>query len=94
MKKIAITYSKQAQKFLAKNGEALTESQADFIIQKAMRKLLKIEENNSDIVALHGELQGLYRIRKGDFRVVFGYENGEIILVSIKRIDRRGQVYD
>lgn len=58
-----------------------------------MLKLLKIEENNSDIVALHGELQGLYRVRKGEIRIVFGYRNEEIILVNIERIDWRGHVY-
>lgn len=93
MKKIAITYSKQAQKFLAQKSAALTESQTSSLIQKAMQKLLKIEENNSDVVALHGELQGLYRVRKGDVRIIFGYRNDEIILVRIERIDWRGQVY-
>jgi mRNA interferase RelE/StbE len=94
MKKVAITYSKQAQKFLAQKSVALTELETNVLVQKAMRKLLKIEENNSDVVALHGELQGLYRVRKGDIRVVFGYHNSEIILVNIERIDWRGQVYN
>jgi mRNA-degrading endonuclease RelE of RelBE toxin-antitoxin system len=93
MKQIAITYSKQAQKFLTQKSAVLTEPQARSLVQKAMQKLLKVEENNSDVVALHGELQGLYRVRKGDIRIIFGYRNDELILVNIERIDWRGQVY-
>jgi len=38
-------------------------------------------------------LQGLYRIRKGDLRIIFRYYKGEIHIVNIEKIDFRGDVY-
>ena len=73
-----IRYSKQAIKFLAKQEEAVRRR-----IKNAIMKLPA-----GDVKKLAG--QPYYRLRVGDFRVLFT-RDGHIIEVS--KIDNRGQVY-
>ena len=73
-----IRYSKQAIKFLAKQEEATRKR-----IKNAIMKLPA-----GDVKKLTG--QPYYRLRVGDFRVLFT-RDGHIIDVS--KIDNRGQVY-
>lgn len=73
-----IRYSKQAIKFLAKQENAVRTR-----IKNAIMKLPV-----GDVKKLKG--QPYYRLRVGDFRILFT-RDGHIIEVS--RIDNRGQVY-
>ena len=73
-----IRYSKQAIKFLEKQEESVRKR-----IKYAIMKLPA-----GDVKKLTG--QPYYRLRVGDFRVLFTRE-GHIIEVS--KIDNRGQVY-
>lgn len=73
-----IKYSKQAQKFLAKQEQG-----ARMRIEAAIQALPA-----GDVKKLKG--QPYYRLRVGDFRVLFD-RDGSIVLVV--KIDNRGQVY-
>ena len=73
-----IRYSKQAIKFLAKQEASVRKR-----IKNAIMKLPA-----GDVKKLTGQIY--YRLRVGDFRVLFT-RDGHIIEVS--KIDNRGQVY-
>lgn len=73
-----IKYSKQAQKFLAKQEQG-----ARMRIEAAIQALPA-----GDVKKLKG--QPYYRLRVGDFRILFD-RDGSIVLVV--KIDNRGQVY-
>lgn len=73
-----IRYSKQAVKFLAKQ-----EASVRHRINDAIQRLPA-----GDVKKLKG--QPYYRLRVGDFRVLFDH-NG--IVIEIIKIDNRGQVY-
>lgn len=79
MNGLKICYSKQALKFLQKQDK-----------KTQIRIITAIELIPSgDIKKLQGNEQ-YYRLRIGDFRVIFSKE-GKII--SIVKIDNRGQIY-
>ncbi len=73
-----IQYSKQAKKFLAQQTANTRQR-----IENAIQKL-----PSGDVKKLHD--QPYYRLRVGDFRVLFD-RDGKVILVV--KIDNRGQVY-
>lgn len=92
MKTLRIVYEKKADKFLAKNN-ILTENISD-LIKKAVRKINGKDEN-IDLKMLRGKLLGLFRIRRGDLRIVFAYsDSGKVILVTVVNVDFRGSVYE
>lgn len=93
MKNIVVEYSKNARKFLASNEQLLSVADANTLLAKAARKLLLYEENNTDVIALQGKLKGLYRVRKGDIRMIFSLHNGIAVVVAVETIDFRGIVY-
>lgn len=73
-----IKYSKQAQKFLMKQEQSIRRR-----IEIAIQALPA-----GDVKKLKG--QPYYRLRVGDFRILFD-RDGSVILVV--KIDNRGQVY-
>lgn len=73
-----VKYSKQARKFLEKQEQRIRQR-----IEAAIQALPA-----GDVKKLKGQLY--YRLRVGDFRVIFDRE-GSVILVV--KIDNRGQVY-
>lgn len=73
-----IKYSKQAQKFLAKQQQKVRQR-----LETAIQAL-----PSGDVKKLQG--QPYYRLRLGDFRVLF--ERGSSVIQVVK-IDSRGQVY-
>ena len=90
---IEIGYSKSALAFFDKNGSKLTREYSDELIIKAIKKIYKISIESIDLKALKGEI-GVYRIRKGDIRIVFRLDkNGNIVVASVNEIDFRGSVY-
>lgn len=54
---------------------------------------MKIEQINIDLKPLKGEFTGMYRLRKGNIRIIFSYEQGEIVIASVETVDFRGNVY-
>ena len=82
-----IFYDKQPEKFL----EKLDKHIAARIVDKIEATL----SNNPvphNAVAIEGE-HGVFRIRIGDFRVLYrvNYENNRIIII---KVDKRSRVYD
>lgn len=73
-----IKYSKQAKKFLEKQ-ERTVRSRIETAIQFLPA---------GDVKKLRG--QPYYRLRVGDFRVLFSRDNEVLLIV---KIDNRGQVY-
>ena len=82
-----ISYDKQPEKFLEKLDKHI-----------ASRVIDKIEETLSNnpvphnAVAIEGE-HGIFRIRVGDFRVLYriNYQENKFIVV---KVDKRSRVYD
>ena len=82
-----ISYDKQPEKFLEKLDKHI-----------ASRVIDKIEETLSNnpvphnAVAIEGE-HGIFRIRVGDFRVLYmiNYQENKVIVV---KVDKRSRVYD
>lgn len=73
-----IKYSKQARKFLAKQEEKVRKR-----LETAIQWLPA-----GDVKRLQG--QPYYRLRVGDYRVLFDREGSVILIV---KIDSRGQIY-
>jgi len=76
-----IKYSKKAEKFILSQGKTA-----------AMRLYSAIERLPlGDVKRLHGQMKmQLYRLRVGDYRIVFFLENE---LIMVLRVDNRGDVY-
>jgi len=72
-------YSKQARKFLDKQGQL-----AEMRIRKAVDKLPL-----GDVEKMSGH-PNIYRLRVGDLRILFAREGNTI---SVHKIDNRGQIY-
>jgi len=72
-------YSKQARKFLAKQGENV-----ETRIRAAADKLPL-----GDVTKMNGYTDR-YRLRVGDYRIIFTREDNGIY---VRRIENRGQVY-
>ena len=64
----------------------------DGSVKEPMRKLLKKRLDNPHVpgAALHGELEGYYKIklRKQGFRLVYGVEDGALV-VMVMAVDKR-----
>lgn len=73
-----INYSKQSVKFLSKQ---------DKITQKRIINAINALPNG-DVKKLHGKSG--YRLRIGDYRIIFDLEGNIIYIV---KIDSRGQIY-
>ena len=73
-----VEYSKQAVKFILKQDKPTKQR-----LQQAIENL-----PNGDVKKLQG--QPFYRLRVGDFRVLFN-ANGQLIFIS--KIGNRGEIY-
>ena len=90
---VRFVYSDQAEKFLRKNSNRLSFEQTEEAVRLALRKILRLENNNADIKRLKAEWKGHWRVRLGDIRVIFRYERGELIVSYITRSEFRGSAY-
>ncbi len=90
---LKISYSKEANKFLKKNLNAITEDEVDELIISAMKKIFKTEEISVDLKKLRGKHKGSFRIKKGDIRIIFTLRKEKILTAFIKNIDFRGNIY-
>jgi mRNA interferase RelE/StbE len=75
-----------------------TEQQLN-LIPKAIRKLiferidkLRLNPRPENIEPLHGAEKGLYRIRQGDYRIVYSIEDKKLLILIVRIVHRR-EVY-
>ncbi|MBE0496326.1 MAG: hypothetical protein IBX45_07930 [Campylobacterales bacterium] len=91
--RVEIIYSKASLSFLDKNRQTLSQDQSDTLLIKGVKKLYKLSIESVDIKAMKGE-KGVYRIRKGNVRIVFTIdENGTVLALFVGAIDFRGNAY-
>ncbi len=81
-----LKYTKNAEKDLAKINKANA--------KKIKNKLNQYIDNteSTDVISLKGH-SNLYRLRAGDYRVIFELINGEVVIVQILRIRHRSEIY-
>ncbi|NWF66286.1 MAG: hypothetical protein HXX81_02340 [Campylobacterales bacterium] len=59
-----------------------------------MKKIIKKEDININLLKMTDNDIDIFRIRKGDIRIIFSYsQNGEIIVSIVEDIGYRGDVY-
>ena len=87
-------YSRQANKFLERSQSVISREKVEEGIKLSIKKIKKIENNNSYVKPLKGTLKGLFRTRIGDIRIIFRFEGTAIIIVEIIEIGQRGGIYD
>ena len=60
---------------------------------KKVISVLNGTEENIDIKKLRGYKQDTFRIRHGDIRIIFSFEDDEVVITAlIEKIDRRGNI--
>ena len=92
-KKVKITYLKKATKFLKKNS-IITEKEVDELVIKFIKKHFFYIDENLDYKQMKGSLKDIFRIRKGDIRIIIKVINEEIIIEAIiNDIGFRGDIY-
>ncbi len=93
-KKLTITYLKKATKFLAKNTHVISEEAVDDLVTRFVKKKVFGVELNIDYKQMHGAIRDIYRIRKGNIRIILKLNNQEIIIEAIVQdIGYRGDIY-
>lgn len=93
-KDLKITYLKKSKKFLDKNSSTITENEVDELIIKFIKKHFYNIDINIDYKQLQGNLKDIFRIRKGDIRIIIKVIDNEIIIETIiEDIGFRGDIY-
>jgi len=93
-KKLTITYLKKATKFLTKNTHVISEEAVDDLVARFVKKKVYGMELNIDYKQMHGAIRDIYRIRKGNIRIILKLNNQEIIIEAIVQdIGYRGDIY-
>ncbi len=93
-REIKLTYLKKAIKFLAKNKSVLTEEQVDALVVKFIKKKIYGIDVNLDCKQMSGSIRDVYRIRKGNIRIIVRLKDEEVIIEAIvEAIGFRGDVY-
>ena len=93
-KDIKLTYLKKVTKFLSKNRHILTEEQVDELIIKFIKKKFYNFDINVDFKQMKGTFDNVYRIRKGNIRILVKIEDSEIIVEAIvEDVGFRGSIY-
>lgn len=91
---VKIQYEKIAVKFIKKNLSKISKDEIDNLILKAIKKMINKEDINIDLKKLVDNKNELFRIRKGDIRIIFSYtKNDEIIVSIVENIGFRGEIY-
>ena len=92
-KKVKLTYLKKATKFLKKNSH-ITEEEVDALVIKFIKSHFYGIDINSDYKQMQGNLTDIYRIRKGNIRIIVKAVNDEVIIEAIiSNIGYRGGIY-
>ena len=93
-KDIKLTYLKKAIKFLTKHPSVITEDQVDTLVIKFIKKKIYNFDINIDFKQMSGAISNVYRIRKGNVRIIVILEDDEIIIEAIiADIGFRGDIY-
>jgi len=93
-KDIKLTYLKKATKFLDKNQSILTEEQVEALVIKFIKKKLYNIDINIDYKQMSGNISNVYRIRKGNIRIIITLQDYEIVIEAIiNDIGFRGDIY-
>jgi len=93
-KDIKLTYLKKATKFLTKNTHILLEAQVDELLINFIKKKYYNIDINIDFKQMKGKYSDVYRIRKGDVRIIVRLIDDEIIIEAIiTDIGFRGDIY-
>ncbi len=93
-REIKLTYLKKAAKFLAKHPSVITEAQVDALIVKFVKRKIYNLDVNIDVKQMSGALSDVYRIRKGNVRIIVTLKEEEVIIEAIVMdIGFRGDVY-
>lgn len=93
-KEVKLTYLKKAKKFLDKNSNKIDESTVDELVIKFIKSKLFNIDINIDYKQMNGSFKNLYRIRKGDIRIIITLKDGEVIIEAIiEDIGFRGDIY-
>ena len=93
-KEIKLTYLKKAIKFLKKNSALLKEEEVDELVIKFIKKRVYHIDVNVDFKQMSGAISDIYRIRKGNIRIIVKLENEEVIIEAIiVDIGFRGDIY-
>ncbi|SFV75111.1 hypothetical protein MNB_SM-3-1200 [hydrothermal vent metagenome] len=91
---IKLTYLKKATKFLLKHPSVITEEQVDTLIIKFIKRKIYNLDENVDYKQMSGAISNVYRIRKGNIRIIVTLKNHEIIIEAIiADIGFRGGIY-
>jgi len=88
-----IIYSKRCDKFLAKNPDKINEEEVDALIISALKRIFQTEDVLIDLKKLKWQSGNVFRIRKGEIRIVFSFEEETDIRVFVHDIDFRGNIY-
>ena len=93
-RKLKLTYLKKAAKFLAKHPSVITEEQVDALIVKFIKRKIYNLDVNIDVKQMSGGISDVYRIRKGNVRIIVTLKEEEVIIEAIVMdIGFRGDVY-
>ena len=93
-REIKLTYLKKATKFLKKNSAVITESIVDNLVIKFIKKKVYNIDENIDYKQMSGAISDVYRIRKGNIRIIVRLKDNEIVIEAIiADIGYRGDIY-
>lgn len=92
---VKISYSRRSEKFLKGNSKDISEEEIEDLLIKAFKKIFLKKDSNIDLKKMKGVSFNLYRIRKGNIRIVFTItkESEVNINIDINDIGFRGNIY-
>ena len=83
-----ISYTKAADKFFVRHEDIRGQ------YEDAVRKLMTNDHPESvDVKRIRGKMNSYYRIRVGDYRVVYTIINGRLIVITTLLAGPRGDIY-
>jgi len=91
--RVEIFYSKEVDKFIENNQNLISKIEIEKLIILSIKKITKIEVVSIDVMAMKGNYNGYFRIRKGKLRIIFRINLEMIHIVTVEKIDFRGSVY-
>ncbi|MBF0525649.1 MAG: hypothetical protein HQK56_11190 [Deltaproteobacteria bacterium] len=91
--RLKIQYSKRVDKFLVKNSAVIMKDHVRNAVISAVKKILKIEDNNIDVIQLSGALRGSCRIRTGKIRIIFELIQEETYVAFVDKVFFRKDAY-
>jgi len=93
-KDIKLIYLKKATKVLVKHSSVITEEQVDVLVIKFIKRKIYNLDENINYKQMSGAISNVYRIRKGNIRIIVTLEDDEIVIEAIiTDIGFRGNIY-